>query len=600
MNIDPRPNKTVRELLTDIKDGEYVIPHFQRGYEWTPSMVADLIVSIIQNYFSGLLLFWQINPEVIKGEEWDPLWGAEKPKNPSFAVLDGQQRLASLYYAICGPPKKFPSRDSYYMFFLDLGKYISGLYEEAIFYRYFLRYINLDKIISRKDEWIKESVLPLRLLMDQRFIDSREFNNWIREYVRRFMKNKDDIDEYDQLRDSITGVVRGILNYEFVTYILGEDRELSDVCSIFARINQKGMKLSTFDLMNAFLFPKGVYLKKLWENLDDKDIREIDSNMNEYLLKLMSLCKQDYCSSKYIYYLIPGYKVKKKDDLGKTVELILVKDGKEFQNLWNKSCLYTKKAIEKIMNVGKDDFGAIKHDFVPNTTIIPVMGALLMEFEDKYRGIVSEGEFYNILSKWYWSAVISGEYSGSSDTVMSEDYRDLKNWFTERKISAIRRIKGKKLVDEQDLKNCRKGSSLYNAVLCLIALSRVEDFYTLRVLDTGTYTGERIHDHHIFPTKVKGAPPDHTREFGATKDSILNRTLLFDQTNERIKSSKPSQYLKEILNKLSGDKNKLEELMGKHFISKKCLGYLGNDNYDGFIEEREKTIRENLIKVVEW
>ena len=104
------------------------------------------------------------------------------------------------------------------------------------------------------------------------------------------------------------------------------------------------MKLSTFDLMNAFLFPKGIRLRNLWEKKDKKDLKKVDKNLNEYMLKLISLYKQDYCSSKYIFYLIPGYKISKKQELEKVT---LVKDSKEFLRLWNSAYNYSVDVIER-------------------------------------------------------------------------------------------------------------------------------------------------------------------------------------------------------------------------------------------------------------
>ena len=172
-----------------------------------------------------------------------------------------------------------------------------------------------------------------------------------------------------------------------------------------------------------------------------------------------------------------------------------------------------------------------------------------------------------MLSDWYWSAVISGDYSGSSDTIMSEDFRDIKNWFTTLDTSKIRRINRIGEIDTVNLKECSKGSSLYNAILSLIALNKTEDFYTLRVLDTGTYTGESIHDHHIFPKNTKGYPKDLTKQFQNSKDSIINRTLLLDKTNKAICSQKPSQYLQTVTTKLKNDSTQLRNLLDKHFIS---------------------------------
>ncbi len=82
---------TVEKLMNRIEEGDYVIPHFQRDFEWRPRMVCDLIESILQNYFSGLLLFWQLDPEKIGKEEWEPIWGTDIKPNPREVVLDGQQ-----------------------------------------------------------------------------------------------------------------------------------------------------------------------------------------------------------------------------------------------------------------------------------------------------------------------------------------------------------------------------------------------------------------------------------------------------------------------------------------------------------------------------
>lgn len=110
---DPEPRKFLIDLLKDAHFGEFVVPYFQRDFEWTPGMVKDLLVSIVQDYFTGLLLFWELDPDTIKSEKWDALEGTEPAKDPSLAVLDGQQRLASLHYAIYGPDMKFPTRESH-------------------------------------------------------------------------------------------------------------------------------------------------------------------------------------------------------------------------------------------------------------------------------------------------------------------------------------------------------------------------------------------------------------------------------------------------------------------------------------------------------
>jgi len=204
---------------------------------------------------------------------------------------------------------------------MDLIKILNDDYDESITYRYYSKYQPWENIRKNKNDWIDTGIIPVSILSakdpndsKQEYIDSEEVEIWLSTFLN---KNKNKIpNRITSLK--ISKIFNKILKYNFVFYPLGSDRKTSDICNIFARVNAKGMRLSTFDLMNAFLYPKGVKLRKeLWENLNYELLKEIDPGMNEYLLKLISLIKQNYCSSKYIYNLIPGEKIIRKDEYGK-------------------------------------------------------------------------------------------------------------------------------------------------------------------------------------------------------------------------------------------------------------------------------------------
>jgi hypothetical protein len=348
--------------------------------------------------------------------------------------------------------------------------------------------------------------------------------------------------------------------------------------------------------MNAFLYPHGISLRKRWEALDNEKLKEVDRNMNEYLLKLISLHIQSYCSSKYIYNLIPGAKTKKRTPSGQIEEVELVRDKSEFVELWENACKYAEKARERIMNVGPRAFGAIKSKFIPNTTIIPVLGAVLWERE-KHE---DRPDFREALSKWYWSATLSGDYSGSSDTVMAQDFRGWQRWLNEgTEIDRATRVNEDFIENELDLRRTTRGSQ-YNAILCMLALNGAQDFYEGFPLATGDFSGGRINDHHVFPTKVEGLYADKCTEFEDCKDSILNRTLLLDETNKhRISNKKPSIYLNDMMQRgIVANRDELEKLMEAHFISSAALDCLFDDNFDGFIAEREKTLKEHVLTLM--
>jgi hypothetical protein len=593
MAEDPGKAK-VGELVKAIDNGEYVIPHFQRGYEWQPSMVSDLFVSIIQDYFTGLLLFWELSDERIDNEVWDSVWGAPPTDSPSWAVLDGQQRLASLYHAICHPHTEFPNRKTYYTWYLSLDKLLNEQYEETVYYRYSFNYHPIEELRDRKDEWIEKGVVPLALLSDSQYLASPEFEDWLQRYVVDRRESGTIPANVAALR--VSNLIRGILEYEFVTTTLAQGRNIHDICNIFARINQKGMRLSTFDLMNAFLYPHGIELRKRWEDFDNPKLKGVDRNMHEYLLKLISLHKQGYCSSKYIYNLIPEEKTKRRSDTGQVEEVVLVKSKEEFLKLWKKACRYAEKAREIIMNVGKHNFGAVKSKFIPNTTIVPVLGAVLWE-RDVHE---QSAGFGKALERWYWSATLSGDYSGSSDTVMAEDFRDWQGWFEEgSQLRRTARLTEEFITSELDLRGATRGAQ-YNVVLCMLALNGAKDFFRDWQLGTGDFVKDKINDHHIFPSKVEDLAPEKSKHFEECRDSILNRTLLLDETNKnKIRNKRPSVYLTELLESDAIDsRGELEELMKDHFISSEALDCLFDDDFDGFIAEREITLKKHMLTLL--
>ena len=275
VEVENPGTKEVSSLMRNVADGSYVIPYFQRGFEWEPSMVSELL----QNYYTGLLLFWDLDDENAAAEHWDPVWGASASDEPQKAILDGQQRLSSLYYAIHNPERKFPNRKSYYVFYVNLVEAFNEEYEDAVTYSWNTKnYDSWTDLRSNRDQWIETGEVPLCILSasdpddpNDRYIDSDEFEEWAQRFVKEREGDLPDVSAFDVYK-----LFNGILSYDFVVYPLGSDRSMPDICNIFAKVNDTGMKLSTFDLMNAFLYPHGVNLRKeLWENLGNESLTRI-------------------------------------------------------------------------------------------------------------------------------------------------------------------------------------------------------------------------------------------------------------------------------------------------------------------------------------
>src|SRR5690348_1127558 len=93
--------KPLKQLLGEIDACEAALPDFQRDFVWEPSATQELIVSIASNFPAGSLLRIRNTHQLFAYREFE---GAPKLNSytPTYLVLDGQQRLMSLYQAFYG------------------------------------------------------------------------------------------------------------------------------------------------------------------------------------------------------------------------------------------------------------------------------------------------------------------------------------------------------------------------------------------------------------------------------------------------------------------------------------------------------------------
>jgi len=146
--------RALKDLLAEIKSGAMVLPDFQRDFVWEPSATQELIVSIANNYPAGSLLRVRDAQRAFAPREFE---GAPKiaGKSHTFLVLDGQQRMTSLYQAFFGVGE--------HRYYLNLGKLIDGAdFDEAIFYiRAWTKQV---KNLENLDVQHEQMILPLRTL----------------------------------------------------------------------------------------------------------------------------------------------------------------------------------------------------------------------------------------------------------------------------------------------------------------------------------------------------------------------------------------------------------------------------------------------------
>ncbi|UMB59900.1 DUF262 domain-containing protein [Lutibacter sp. A80] len=583
------------KLIKEIGKGRFVIPDFQREFDWEPWDVRDLIKSIFSDYYIGTLLLWEGNKETYKKMGCANLYAYNKEADPEYIVLDGQQRLSALHYAFFQPDVKFRKRKSRIYYFLKVNEFLNENYEEMIFYYQSTRYY--DDLVNDREMQFEEHIFNFGIMQE----GSWEIENWIKGYKNYWeIKAEEELDEelkseynvYVKNAKNLKDSFEDILDNYQVSYIsLSKELELNKVCDIFTHINSKGKPLDTFDLLNSITRKEDIYLKDMYREAS-KEIDDISFpgfEMKTQILMVMSILKQNYCSAKYLYYLVPGEVKKIKTGDGKIEEQVLITSKQEFINSWEIAVNSIDKTLKSLKN--PREFGAITSKFLPYPSIIPALSAIKTFVKNS--DYENKADISRKIKKWYWASIFLKRYSSSVETSSAKDFIDLKKWFSndDLEIDCVSEFIGSyKTLDLQ--KEANSGSAIYRAVFNLIIINGARDWDSNELPEY-----DDLDDHHIVPKswgKKMGIPKEI--------NSILNRAPLSGDTNRNVlKDQLPNVYLKNML--IKNDEAKVYEVLASHLISKKAVEILLREDftvedYYEFLLERKETIINQISKSI--
>ena len=206
--------KALKELLAEIHSRTMALPDFQRDFVWEPSATQELIVSIANNYPAGSILRVRDEKRVFAAREFE---GAPElnGKKHTFLVLDGQQRLTSLYQAFFGVGE--------HRYYVDLKMLVDGAdFEEAVSHER-----ATTKRVKRRESFEYQAerlILPLSVLQG----GAGKFGQWTRRVARRLA----DVERI-KLEDALDGIeeqwIKTIDDYHFPVVTLS-DQTKTDAC----------------------------------------------------------------------------------------------------------------------------------------------------------------------------------------------------------------------------------------------------------------------------------------------------------------------------------------------------------------------------------
>jgi len=534
--------KEVKILLQLIHSGELALPDFQRDFVWDPGAIEELIESIMRQYPAGSLLIIKDAGEKFQVREFENAPKLPSQSTPSQLVLDGQQRLTSLYQAFYGKGE--------HVFFINMNFLKDEIdIEGAVFYR------TLKK--AKKQGLFDKKVLAKQLILPLAYITDGKFDEWLDELMEL---RKEDVAEKKLLKDELRRVNRELLlpmlEYKFPVVTLQKETSMDAVCMMFETLNRRGVKLTVFELLMARSFADKVSLRQLWDETLIKHPIIQHFGIDPYYV-LQAIC------------LINQNSIKRADVLDLSPKLI-----SQHWTLITDSLAYSLKLLQR-------EEGVLSAKFLPYFTMLVPMTVVVSKTQNLKE--IEIGKRNSKIRKWFWASIFASTYEVGPTARSVSDYKELLRWIEGEDLE-LYSLKKLYYTEDMLLEVTPKQRAHYSGVLALILSNGCKDFHNASSLSYDYMKENDVDDHHIFPKNfLKGKFPEEKI------NCIVNRTMIDASTNRTISDNPPSKYLKKISVEL-GDKQVVTALES-HLIQKV---HLEKDDFELFLKDRSKAILKLL------
>ena len=539
------PGANPENLLALIRAGwesRVVVPDFQRQFVWPRESVEELLESILNRYFVGTLLVLDTpahNP-MFPPRSFDGVSELGGPPPPTAGtlrlILDGQQRLTSLFYAMYEPPIPLRGTSNPYRFFVRLEPAMAGEMDDAV--------VGVSTAWTRGIRNLEEEVAGRRALPLPVLADHRKFFPWL------YSESSWD----DESREKLTVLHRRFNDFMIPVVSLVPETGADNIVNIFERVNRTGIDLSLFDLMAARMYVKGLTeptLHDLWRDFQNEQPQLATQISGETILRLITL--------------LEGKELKKAALLGLDA---LGEDN--FRRSWENATQAMTAAWERV----RIEYGAYEPRLIPYGTMLVPMAAMLHHLRAEKRPQIA----YRRLDTWYWTSVFAQRYESGVNTRSVADVQEVLKWCDGGEAPAWVGI-----LDLGDIpfSSDSPRSAIYRGVLCLTALAGARDFCT----------GENIalhecQDDHIFPSAVYGG--------SYPVDGVLNHAFIAKKCNNWKRARKPSEFFAHCLAGHGGDRAALLSTLSSHLISERAVDSLLRDDFHAFVACRESGVRNAI------
>ena len=549
----------LQELLVRARTGQLQLPDFQRGWVWDDEHIRSLLASVSVSFPIGAVMLLQTGGEHIRFKP-RPLAGTDEALNaePETLVLDGQQRLTSLYQALMGTSavetKDAKGKSIRRWYYLDMKQAIEpeADQEDAVLsvpedrqVRAFGGKITLD--MTTPAGLLAANEYAAGFFPVNRIFDSAE---WRQAYSEHWNFDTDRMRSFNEFESD---VIKRFEQYQVPVIELKKETPKEAVCLVFERVNTGGVALTVFELLTASFAADDFQLR------DDWDAREVRLKQRHPVLH--NLQSDDFLQA--ISLLVtrtrrraalsggtptdkaPGISCKRRDILR-----LEVSD-------WEAWACRVEEGFDAAARFlyGQNIFKA--RDLPYRTQLVP-LAALFTDLDQTGE---TEGARRKI-ARWFWCGVLGELYGGAIESRFARDLPEVAALVRGEAVEPTT-ITDSSFQAGRLLTLRTRNSAAYKGLYALLMHDGGADFRTGEPIAAQTVFDDEIDIHHIFPRRWC-----ETAEIEpGTYNSIINRTAISARTNRQIGGNAPSKYLPDLERTADIGTARMDEILASHRIA---------------------------------
>lgn len=571
---------TIAQAIERIHRNEYLLPAFQRDFVWSAEQIEKLFDSLMKGYPISSMLFWKVKGGTKTDFRFykflsafiqyhricnDPI--PTDNINDFYAILDGQQRLTSLYIGLCGSyaykdyrkrwdysESNFPTRHLYLN--------ISSKYTQEESDREFI-FSFVDKNISKEKDLFIDKSSEKWFRVGKILALHQDYNYGIDEFAEDNNIDK----ESKRLLRLLDNVIHTKLNINFYE----EDEQKPDkAVNIFIRINSGGTALSFSDILMSIAIA----------NCKQMDAKTEIKNLVEHIRSKGFNISHDFILKSFLYLY------------HKDVRSLITSFNLSFIELVENNWTRIRDAVSNLFDLLRS-FGLTDFTMTSYNAAMPILYYLYHKdiYQDFYKKMGNR-EDCEIIKKWLFSILLRRAFGASADSVLAQSRRAYTTDITGCYIKETVTLFPAAEINSEIKKLSDVGDDFIEDLLYSQKDSRYSFPILAMLYPNLDYRNNNFHQDHLHPASAYNDLEEKDKEkYGwQVYNSILNLQMLDANENE----SKNAKPLDKWVSEQTRNKD-MQKFMEDHLIPDTDLSL---SNFSDFVEKRKTILVQRIKKMI--